>query len=78
MWYGDLTHDGLSELTIVTTGGVHILQVSLSFSTTELKKNVKWAIFHVHFCFFFCAAQPWPSQEGGGRETGALSRTERL
>ena len=37
MWYGDLIHDGLSELTIVTTGGVHILQVSLSFSTTELR-----------------------------------------
>lgn len=27
MWYGDLTHDGLSELAIVSTGGVHILQV---------------------------------------------------
>ena len=27
---------------------------------------------------FFCAAQPWPSQESGGRETGALSGTERL
>ena len=40
---------------------------------------MKWAIFHVTFsCFFFCAAQPWPSQESGGRETGALSGTERL
>ena len=29
MWYGDLTHDGLSELAIVSTGGVHILQVEL-------------------------------------------------
>ena len=28
MWYGDLTHDGLSELAIVSTGGIHILQVS--------------------------------------------------
>ena len=73
MWYGDLTHDGLSELTIVTTGGVHILQVSLSFSTTELKY-----FFKMGMCFFFCAAQPWPSQESGVRETGALSRTERL
>ena len=27
MWYGDLTHDGLSELAILSTGGVHILQV---------------------------------------------------
>ena len=27
MWYGDLTHDGLSELAIISTGGVHILQV---------------------------------------------------
>ena len=29
MWYGDLTHDGLSELAIVSTGGVHVLQVTL-------------------------------------------------
>ena len=28
LWYGDLTHDGLSELAIVSTGGIHILQVS--------------------------------------------------
>ena len=28
MWYGDLTHDGLSELAVVSTGGIHILQVS--------------------------------------------------
>ena len=26
VWYGDLTHDGLAELAIVSTGGVHILQ----------------------------------------------------
>ena len=43
MWYGDLTHDGLSELTIVTTGGVHIL------ASQQLSSNisVKWAVFHV-------------------------------
>lgn len=28
VWYGDLTHDGLSELAIISMGGVHILQVS--------------------------------------------------
>lgn len=27
MWYGDLTHDGLRELIVVSTGGVHVLQV---------------------------------------------------
>jgi len=27
VWYGDLTHDGLSELAVVSMGGVHILQV---------------------------------------------------
>ena len=27
VWYGDLTNDGLSELLIVSTGGVHIMQV---------------------------------------------------
>lgn len=33
VWYGDLTHDGLSELAIISMGGVHILQVScFSFS----------------------------------------------
>ena len=28
VWYGDLTHDGLSELAVISMGGVHILQVS--------------------------------------------------
>lgn len=27
LWYGDLTHDGLNELVILSTGGVHVLQV---------------------------------------------------
>ena len=27
VWYGDLTHDGLSELAVVSMAGVHILQV---------------------------------------------------
>ena len=27
VWYGDVTHDGLSELVVVSMGGVHILQV---------------------------------------------------
>lgn len=27
VWYGDLTHDGLSELVGVSMGGVHVLQV---------------------------------------------------
>ena len=53
MWYGDLTHDGLSELTIVTTGGVHILQVSLSFSTTELKYFCKMDNFSCEFSVSF-------------------------
>ena len=53
MWYGDLTHDGLSELTIVTTGGVHILQVSLSFSTSELKYFCKMGKFSCFYLFFY-------------------------
>ena len=28
VWYGDVTHDGLSELVVLSVGGVHILQVS--------------------------------------------------
>ena len=30
VWYGDLTHDGLAELVVVSTGGVHIMQVGHS------------------------------------------------
>ena len=40
MWYGDLTHDGLSELAVVSTGGIHILQVSrLQTSQCQLQLN---------------------------------------
>lgn len=37
MWYGDLTHDGLSELAIVSTGGVHILQVGFDCHNFEVE-----------------------------------------
>ncbi len=30
VWYGDITHDGLSELVVLSMGGVHILQVSVA------------------------------------------------
>ena len=35
MWYGDLTHDGLSELAVVSTGGVHVLQVRATQHATS-------------------------------------------
>lgn len=28
LWYGDLTRDGLSELAVLSMGGIHILQVN--------------------------------------------------
>ena len=27
LWYGDLTRDGVSELAVLSMGGLHILQV---------------------------------------------------
>ena len=30
VWYGDITHDGLSELVVVSAGGVHVMQVQLA------------------------------------------------
>ena len=28
VWYGDITHDGLSELVVLSAGGIHIMQVT--------------------------------------------------
>ena len=65
MWYGDLTHDGLSELTIVTTGGVHILQVSLTFSTTELKYFCKMGNFSCEIVLFLFLCSTTLAKPGG-------------
>ena len=47
MWYGDLTHDGLSELAVVSTGGIHILQVSsLQASQCQLQLNFTKSRIH--------------------------------
>ena len=75
MWYGDLTHDGLSELAIVSTGGIHILQVS--YLLLQLLTLHSY-IYHNCFVEFpLCIAQHGAGQKSGGGEINKVTGARR-
>ena len=61
LWYGDLTGDGLSELAVLSTAGVHVLQVGATqFLVTIVRKKCgreeicPSKPFIWHLCHTFC------------------------
>ena len=80
MWYGDLTHDGLSELAIVSTGGIHILQVSyLLLQLLTLCSYYVLVFITTEFplCIVIIIAQHGAGQKSGGEETNKVTGTRR-
>ena len=57
VWYGDLTHDGLSELAVISMGGVHILQVSCFRFYDMIGLLPMFVKFQYQFVKFICTAE---------------------